>query len=515
MLYEKLLDWQKEIVDNIQNRKLHNYGLFLDMGLGKTIVGLSLAEVNKCTKVIIVSINGKALESKEVDGSFLYWAFKSDVGYENVFTKEIFKNKSGVKFEANSKDILILNYESLYDRKNTSNKIRKEIEDFIIACKGQNICILIDESHKIADHKSKQSKAIFEIQSLCKKVSPTKVWSFLMSGTPNSNGYISIWNQLKFLGCPLTLSKFKEQFCIEEHVYGRPAYVTKIKGYKNIDSLNKVVHYYGVTLESEDVIKLPPQIFIDMSYNETVYFKLFTKEKLEASVIVKENEKREEKLPAEYYTPILEAFKKAASKKVVNPYFRNIDFPSMDYICDTTSEFWIRSREMSIGFVGNSEKYIWYDYTRLNLLKDLLKEKKDNYILFYSFTPELLEIAPLAEELGYNLAIYSGDIKNMDSYYTANSEKPTLVIGNWQSMSTGVNLQKFNKVIIFDYPVYRDWAQGLKRVHRIGQQSERVLYYVLCQNNWLDNGMKNSLNEKIDYTKEMFKKELNKYNGDV
>ena len=54
MLYDMLLDWQKEIVDNIQKRNLRSYGLFLDMGLGKTIVGLSLAEINKCTKVIII-----------------------------------------------------------------------------------------------------------------------------------------------------------------------------------------------------------------------------------------------------------------------------------------------------------------------------------------------------------------------------------------------------------------------------------------------------------------------------
>ena len=329
-----------------------------------------------------------------------------------------------------------------------------------------------------------------------------------MSGTPFTNGYISLWNQLKFLGCPLALGKFKEQFCIEEHVYGRPAYVTKIKGYKNVDILFKIVHNYAVTIDSSDVIKLPPQMFIDMTYPETRYFKLFTREKIEASVVIKENEQRDDKLPNEYLNPILDSFKKSASKRVTNPYYRNIDFPSMDYICDTTSEFWIRSREMSIGFVGNSEEYIWYDTTRIDMLRDFLKTYKDNYILFYSFTPELIEIYNIADALGYNISIYSGAIKDMDSYDNLDSENPTIVIGNWQSMSTGMNLQKFNKVIIFDYPVYRDWAQGLKRVHRIGQKADRVIYYIMCQDNFLDKGMKESLEEKIDYTKDMFKNDL-------
>ena len=44
MLYEKLYDFQKKIVDSYYTKK--RLGLFLDMGLGKTITSLALCEKN-------------------------------------------------------------------------------------------------------------------------------------------------------------------------------------------------------------------------------------------------------------------------------------------------------------------------------------------------------------------------------------------------------------------------------------------------------------------------------------
>ena len=88
--------------------------------------------------------------------------------------------------------------------------------------------------------------------------------------------------------------------------------------------------------------------------------------------------------------------------------------------------------------------------------------------------------------------------------------KKTIVIANWQSASTGQNLQEFNKVIIFDLPIYRDWAQGLKRVHRIGQ-NKPVIYYDFTCNNMIDNSMREALEMKVDYTDKLFESGLNKY----
>ena len=65
-IYEQLYPFQKHIVDKFAERK--SFGIFIDMGLGKTPISLALAEKNECTKVIIITINSKALETKEEKG---------------------------------------------------------------------------------------------------------------------------------------------------------------------------------------------------------------------------------------------------------------------------------------------------------------------------------------------------------------------------------------------------------------------------------------------------------------
>ena len=60
---------------------------------------------------------------------------------------------------------------------------------------------------------------------------------------------------------------------------------------------------------------------------------------------------------------------------------------------------------------------------------------------------------------------------------------------------------------MFSIPLYRDYEQALKRIHRIGQK-ETVTYFIFKQNNKLDNSMLESLKNKEEYNLEMFKKDL-------
>lgn len=63
----KLKSWQSKIVNKFKDRK--SYGLFLDMGLGKTVVSLAFAEVNQCSKVIVITMATKAEEPIPLPGS--------------------------------------------------------------------------------------------------------------------------------------------------------------------------------------------------------------------------------------------------------------------------------------------------------------------------------------------------------------------------------------------------------------------------------------------------------------
>ena len=161
-LYEKLFPYQRKIVDEIKDKK--RYGLFLDMGLGK--------------------INSKAEEDEDLRGSWLWWSKQSSINY-NRWTKKIFKptKKNPNTFSQDTNDIVLLNFESLYSRAKDVRgfTIKKELKDFLLASKGHNIAIIIDESHKLKNENSSQTKAVKQIlncaQLYCKNVNLYLGWN--------------------------------------------------------------------------------------------------------------------------------------------------------------------------------------------------------------------------------------------------------------------------------------------------------------------------------------------------
>lgn len=500
MIYDELFDWQKKLVDEYKDRNA--FGLFLDCGLGKTPLSLAFAEANECTKCMVITINSKAIEDNNIRYSWWEWATKSKTPYRIT-------NKTSLK-NCSEKDMLILNYESLFKRTKDKSKkgvveLKEEIQDFLSGCRGHNFALIIDESHKMKDLQSLQTKSIMKIYSYAKMYSK-RCYVYLLSGTPFTTGYEDLYSQLKMLGCSMNKTEFIDHFCIKDNKPGLMGWQQPIIDYKNLDELYDLVHMYAVTVKSKEVLELPEQVFVNQALPESKYFKLLTQEKLPASTIA-EMLKSIGEDTSEY----------SGSVKKDNPFFRNLDYPEFNYIADTPGALWLRARQISIGFQGNAEACIWYDRTRLNALKRFLEQNEDNYVLFYNYTPELIELYNICDSLGYNVDVFSGEIKSMIFYdkYCKMSEsqkltnKKNIILANFASGSTGKNWQEYSKCIIFSIPLYKDWEQGLKRVHRIGQD-ETVIYYIFFQYNWLDMGMKTALEKKIEYSEEMFKDGLRK-----
>lgn len=492
-IYNALFPWQRNLVDCLKGKR--SYGLFLDMGLGKTPISLALAEVNKCEKLLIVTINSKATEKPEIEGSWLWWADKSDLGF-------VLHNKAE-NDHTTPCECYLVNYEYLSDRKKEGVVLRDTIQDFIDSCRNHKVALIIDESHKIKDTSSLQTKCIVKIwKELLMK--SEGAYLYLLTGTPFTQGYIDLYSQLKLLGCNMTKTQFKDEFCITGNIRGLLAWQQPIVGYKNVDELYQLVHQYAITIKSEEVIDLPEQVFVNKVYGMSKDFRLYLTEKMKEGEINKELKKRG--------LPLLNANSKT---KQPNPFFRNIDYPNFTWTAETPSQFWLRARQLSIGFQGNTETYQWYDSTRLDMLRRFLMENEDNYLLFYSFTPELIRLFDICTELNYNIDVYSGEIKHTDNYekysHLSETERLTstknILIANWQSGSTGMNFQAYHKCIIFDLPTYRDWEQGLKRIHRTGQH-ETCIYYVFRERNFLDDGMMKAINEKREYTKDTFESDL-------
>lgn len=501
-----LFDWQKKIVDKFKHRK--SFGLFLDMGLGKTPVSLGFAEANKCTKIIIVSINAKAIESEKVKGSWLWWANNMEMSY-------VHHDKWSKVFDNNKPEILIVNYESLFKRRGKSSiktariELKENIEEFINSCKGHNTAIIVDESHKVKNLQSQQTLSIIAIQKQL-RLKTSNVYTYLLTGTPFTTGYIDLYTQLKILGHEGTKGQFVDNFCKLGNVPGLLGWQQPIVGYKNVDKLFDLIHQYAITIKSEDVTHLPEKIFVEHPTKMSEAFKMFIQETISGQKIIEYCKKRKITLTPEEFE------KYNVDKKVNNPFFRNIAFPELKWLAETTGTYWMRCRQLSIGFQGNTAESIWFDRTRLDDVAKFLEEYPNNYLLFYNYTPELLELYEICDKLGYNIDVYCGECKSMvfyNKWSNLNDEeklvtpKKNIILANFASGSTGMNWQEYSQCILFSEPLYKDYEQGIKRINRTGQK-ETTVYHEFYQENWLDKSMKNALNSSIQYSNEMFEADL-------
>ena len=492
MIYDLLYDWQKKLVNQIKNKR--SYGLFLDMGLGKTPISLALCEQNQVDKILIITINSKAQEKETEEGSWLWWVKKMEKPY-------LLSTKKTKGFSASEPEVLLINYEWLASKEKSfcvGVQLRTEILRFLDTCKNKKVAIILDESHKIKSSQSLQTKCVQKIWAILK--SNPHSYLYLLTGTPFTQGYIDLYTQLKLLGAPLNKEQFKENFCIMDDRPGLLGWQQPIKAYKNVEQLYQLIHHYAITIKSNEVVSLPEQLFVNHTYPSTSVINLFTKE----------NPKKED-----FKTWLIKS-NLPYPQEDRNVYFRNIDYPNFEWEADTSAQFWLRTRELSIGFQGNSEIYKVYDRTRFNLLEKFLKENEDNYLLFYSYTPEFIELYNLCDKLGYKIDVYNGIIKDIRFYeeYSKLNEgqkliykKKNIILANWSSGSTGINFQSYNKCIVFDLPVYKDWEQGIKRIHRIGQKST-CIYHIFTQSCWLDKNMWKAIEEQRDYTKDTFESDL-------
>ena len=262
-IYQKLYPWQKKFVDSVKDKD--SYGIFLDMGLGKTPISLALAEKNACTKVLIISINSKVIESQFIDGSWLWWASQSLIPYN-------FLEKHETSFDNASAELLLINYESLYKRQKTNNSIRQaakteirdNIVDFIKSCKHHNVAIIIDESAKLKNPDAKLTQAFFELAPLFQK-------RVIMTGTPVANRPYDIWSQIYFLDQGESLGTDFNEFKRQTDLSNKLAHNEKMQeSFEDVVSKinNKIKAFTVRETKNSGIIELPDKVYI----RESAYF---------------------------------------------------------------------------------------------------------------------------------------------------------------------------------------------------------------------------------------------------
>lgn len=235
----------KHIIDN------EKAGLFLDMGLGKTVSTLT-------------AINTLINEELEIN-TVLVIAPKRVA--ENVWTSEI-KKWRHLRHLTTSR-IIGTPKQRLHALNTKANiyLIGRDNVAWLIGLYGGSMLpfdmLVLDESSSFKNHKSIRFKAL-------KKVQPSFSRVLALTGTPSPNGLVDLWSQIYLLDRGERLGKFITHYkntYFNKGYYGFSKPTIKEHGEKLI---YKKISDICISMKAKDYLSLPPRInnYIEISFSK-------------------------------------------------------------------------------------------------------------------------------------------------------------------------------------------------------------------------------------------------------
>lgn len=304
--------------------------------------------------------------------------------------------------------------------------------------------LILDESSIIQNETAKRSKFILRMH-------PDNV--ILLSGTPTAGKYEKLWSQLHLLGWNISKDLYYKQYVemewIEDHNSGFK--IPHITGYKNVERLKAKLAAHGAHfLKTEEVLDLPEQTIIQVHGKATKEYRKFMKDSI-------------------------------------------ITIGEREFIGDTILSKRIYARMMCSYLNPN----------RVAAFKDLVQSTEDRLIVFYNYNEELYTMQAAVAEMERPVSIVKGETKDLAAY---EEKGDSITFLQYQAGAMGLNLQKANKVIYFSLTDRSElFEQSKKRIHRIGQ-NQKCFYYVMLCPGTVEEDILHTLEERKDYTDELFKK---------
>ena len=377
-----LFKYQEDIV----KRANKSNALFMKMGTGKTITSLKIAEKWRCEKLLVVCLKSKIQD----------WI--DEIEEETYFVKE---------------EYMVINFESIW--RNT-----KAI-DF---CDSKTM-IIVDESHKIKNPKSKVSQYMRYLGNLTK-------YKLVLTGTPQNEEYYDYWMQMGFIDSPLykiPLKDFEKWYVNYTLDYLGGHYFKRIESYNQTEKLKEAINEKSFYKEYESNYGNPVEVYEKL--NTPSFYKSFMKDKI--------------------YD---------------------------DVVADSDMSLRIYLRQCCSGFIKNHKlekgpKEKW--------LEDFLEITNDRVVIFVNYNIEIEIIVGLCKRLERPFSIYNGEIKDLTDF---KENSNGIAIVNYASGATGINDLCISNIGVFFSPPDGDYilfSQAKARLDRIGQNKQPIFYFLQCQ----------------------------------
>ena len=427
-------------------------GLFLDMGLGKTVITLTAIEdlmfnQFEIDKVLVIAPLRVAEDT---------WSRESEK-WEHLkylkISKVLGNAEQRRKALAINADIYIINRDNVVWLTNELSQIGN----------GWNFdMVVIDELSSFKSAKAQRFKALKKYISRSKRV-------IGLTGTPSPNGLIDLWSQIYLLDggerLGRTITGYRERYFVPNQRNQTTVFNYKLKDEAE-QAINEKISDICISMKAEDWIDMP--------------------ERLDNIQLVKfsEREKKEyEKFEKDSYIDFLEGEVTAASAAALTN----------------------KLLQFSNGAVYLDDTYVKTSDKKLEALEELIELSNGKPILcFYAFKHDLKRIMDKFS--------FARKLTSSNDITDWNNKEIPLLLAHPAGAGHGINLQAGGNIIVWFGLTWslELYQQANARLYRQGQEKTVIIHHLITEGTIEEKVLK-SLQEKKDVQDELLNSLKAKY----
>lgn len=490
-------EFQTECIQKGINQ--NRVGFFLGMGSGKTFINITIFNHHfsrgNCDKLLIVAPPEGVYNWRRELLTFANFVESED----EILISSAQNNRDPFKMSPQPK-VVIMTYRHFltisddYYKEKTGKKSKKYRKPTIpFAEWGVDRGIILDESHALKNPQSRQSQVLH----LHKRYF---YYRYLLTGTPAPNLFTELYSQMFFLDSSLLPNSYYHWLQEIANIGNRFSdyainYVYKEKE----EEWEKKFSPWVVRYRSDEILELP-ELYIKPIYTEMSDLQKKIYEGIIDYMVYKIKEENDGQI-----TP----------KLLRNKFpWISLSYENADLLkgkIDPIESTHLSKLVDKFKFDRHHGKLEVLD----SLINTYIKDEKQKVTVF-DFHPATLNT--LAERYKkYNSIVIHGQNtpkgedatkwRNDELDKFRNSNKHNLLLGSSKVLSTAINLVECNRVIYFSRSYsYVDYAQSIKRFHRIGQDDQVIVNNLIFERS-LDTRLDTALKDKKDLDESIFNKE--------
>lgn len=399
-------------------------GLFLDMGMGKSVTTLTaiddlMNDYLEIYKVLVIAPKRVAEDtwSREIDK----WQHLRHLEISKILGTEKQRHE-GLRAKA---DIYIINRENVVWLVNT------------LGLKWDFDMLVIDELSSFKNHQAKRFKALRKVRPLVKRIVG-------LTGTPAPNGYMDLWAQIYLFDKGERLGKnitaYRSKYF---NTLVRPGFQLYEIRPESEELINKQIKDICISMKAKDYLKMQEPLLIDvpvvLSSKEMARYKTLEKESI-------------------------------------------LEIADTEITAANAAAITTKLLQLANGAVYDEDRNVIEIHNKkLEALGDLIEEANGKPVLvFYSFKHDLDRIRAYLSKLKNDevrVLDTSEDIKDW------NDKKIKVLLAHPASAGHGLNLQDGGNTIIW---FGLNWSlelyqQANARLHRQGQTEGVIIHHLITQ----------------------------------